>query len=296
MERNDRRRGPRAAIAAPLLVLLVAAAGCGAAGGPPVATGLVVGGVGIDAYLGDYGRWIELQPYGLVWEPDVGPGWAPFSQGHWIWTANGWTWVSYEPFGWVVDHYGDWGYRPALGWFWVPGDVWSPARVEWRTFGDHVAWAPIPPAGIRWDEPWRGLGREAWHVVPLGRLADEHVGRYRLREPFPGFHAGIRFEQRPPERQRVERLGGRRLPEIALRRAPTRYTMPAAPHRGERRGGQEARGQRRGPPRERLHRMVLPPRQERHVQAQRQRVERHRYAHRRQMPAQGRGAGRRHHR
>ena len=33
------------------------------------------------------------------------------------------------------------------GWFWVPGREWGPAWVSWRTGGDSIGWAPIPPRG-----------------------------------------------------------------------------------------------------------------------------------------------------
>ena len=29
-----------------------------------------------------------------------------------------------------------------LGWFWVPGGVYAPARVEWLTYRDYVGWCP----------------------------------------------------------------------------------------------------------------------------------------------------------
>ncbi len=96
-------------------------------------------------YLESYGEWFEMPPYGFVWHPFVVRDWAPFSHGHWMWTNDGWAWVSYEPFGWLVYHYGFWDYRREIGWFWIPGDEWSPARVEWYTSDDYCAWAPLPP-------------------------------------------------------------------------------------------------------------------------------------------------------
>ncbi len=31
------------------------------------------------------------------------------------------------------------------GWVWVPGNVWAPAWVSWRTANSYVGWAPLPP-------------------------------------------------------------------------------------------------------------------------------------------------------
>ena len=36
--------------------------------------------------------------YGAVWFPSVGPGWAPYHNGHWVWVEPwGWTWVDEAP-------------------------------------------------------------------------------------------------------------------------------------------------------------------------------------------------------
>src|SRR4029450_3616844 len=47
--------------------------------------------------------------------------------------------------GWVVYHYGRWAFEPGIGWFWVPGDEWAPAWVNWRYGDEYVGWAPLPP-------------------------------------------------------------------------------------------------------------------------------------------------------
>ncbi|MDX2258817.1 MAG: DUF6600 domain-containing protein [Hyphomicrobiaceae bacterium] len=104
----------------------------------------------------DYGRWFEHPRYGEVWAPDnVDDDWRPYTVGRWAQDdENGWTWVSDEPFGWVVYHYGRWGYDEDLGWFWVPGQRWAPAWVAWRESDDHIGWAPLPPGPDRgYDGP-----------------------------------------------------------------------------------------------------------------------------------------------
>jgi Family of unknown function (DUF6600) len=98
------------------------------------------------------GNWIEVGDYGYGWQPDVAtsdPNWRPYADGYWAYTDVGWTWVSYEDFGWATYHYGRWANLADYGWVWFPGSdlEWGPAWVSWRTGGDHVGWAPLPPRG-----------------------------------------------------------------------------------------------------------------------------------------------------
>jgi len=98
------------------------------------------------------GNWIEVGDYGYGWQPDVAvsdPNWRPYSDGYWAYTDVGWTWVSYEDFGWATYHYGRWSRVSDYGWIWFPGNdlEWGPAWVSWRTGGDYIGWAPLPPRG-----------------------------------------------------------------------------------------------------------------------------------------------------
>ena len=99
--------------------------------------------------LAPYGDWIEVRGYGACWHPYVENEWAPYTDGFWSYTDAGWTWVSHEPFGSIVFHYGRWLLTSA-GWCWVPGSDWAPAWVSWRASGDHIGWAPLPPE-VPWD-------------------------------------------------------------------------------------------------------------------------------------------------
>ncbi|HEX4697623.1 MAG TPA: DUF6600 domain-containing protein [Candidatus Udaeobacter sp.] len=96
------------------------------------------------------GNWIDVEGYGYGWQPDVAtsdPNWRPYSDGYWAYTDYGWTWISYEDFGWATYHYGRWANLADYGWVWIPGEDldWGPAWVSWRTGGDNIGWAPLPP-------------------------------------------------------------------------------------------------------------------------------------------------------
>ncbi len=98
------------------------------------------------------GNWIDVEGYGYGWQPDVAvsdPNWRPYADGYWAYTDYGWTWISYEDFGWATYHYGRWARLADYGWVWIPGSDldWGPAWVSWRTGGDQIGWAPLPPRG-----------------------------------------------------------------------------------------------------------------------------------------------------
>ena len=110
--------------------------------------------VSIDLFYNNLsgGNWIDVADYGYGWQPDVAvsdSNWRPYSDGYWAYTDVGWTWVSYEDFGWATYHYGRWARLADYGWVWFPGSDldWGPAWVSWRTGGDYVGWAPLPPRG-----------------------------------------------------------------------------------------------------------------------------------------------------
>jgi uncharacterized protein DUF6600 len=98
------------------------------------------------------GNWIDVEGYGYGWQPDLAvndQNWRPYADGYWAYTDDGWTWISYEDFGWATYHYGRWANLSDYGWLWFPGEDldWGPAWVSWRTGGDYVGWAPLPPRG-----------------------------------------------------------------------------------------------------------------------------------------------------
>ena len=118
------------------------------------------------AALQDQGDWFGTDSYGYVFQPRAAAAdrnWRPYTDGYWSSTDEGWTWISYEDFGWATYHYGRWTKLASVGWVWVPGYEWAPAWVSWRTSAafdedapdvadqpidpdsDYVGWAPLPP-------------------------------------------------------------------------------------------------------------------------------------------------------
>ena len=115
------------------------------------------------------GSWVDAGDYGYAWQPSIAVSnrdWRPYTDGYWAYTDVGWTWVSNEDFGWATYHYGRWARVRGQGWIWVPGRDWGPAWVSWRTGGDHVGWAPLPPR-----RGYDGSGE----VVYEGRPIDGYV-------------------------------------------------------------------------------------------------------------------------
>ena len=106
------------------------------------------------AELSRFGEWLQTRDYGFVWQPTAlrtDPAWRPYTRGRWVNSDQGWTWLSDEPFGWAVYHYGRWILVAQHGWVWVPGDDWAPAWVSWRQNDDYLGWAPLPPETL-YDE------------------------------------------------------------------------------------------------------------------------------------------------
>lgn len=136
--------------------------------------------------LDEYGEWYKLPKIGWVWVPYADSDWRPFVYGRWVWTADGWMWDSYEPFGWIVCHYGHWYWDDEMGWAWVPGYEWSPARVEWVVTDYDIAWAPLPPPGHVLPPAFTVSADRVWNVVPYARFTDDNVYEFRIVGPRPG--------------------------------------------------------------------------------------------------------------
>jgi hypothetical protein len=126
--------------------------------------------------LEPYGSWVETGSYPYVWVPgDVGPGWSPYTNGHWLYTDDyGWYFESDEPFAPIAYHYGRWAQSPDIGWYWVPGTEWAPAWVSWRHGGDRVGWAPLPPPqsgyAVSFSVYGGDLPQPYWNFVPYNQF------------------------------------------------------------------------------------------------------------------------------
>ncbi|MDQ6809307.1 MAG: hypothetical protein M3Z64_07770 [Verrucomicrobiota bacterium] len=143
--------------------------------------------------LSNDGSWVELGDYGYGWQPNVAVSnrnWRPYSDGYWAYTDVGWTWVSYEDFGWATYHYGRWTRLRDRGWFWIPGTEWGPAWVSWRTGGDYVGWAPLPP-------------RSGGEVVYEGRPVNGHVDLDYDIGPLSYNFVDVRYIGEPLLRERI---------------------------------------------------------------------------------------------
>ena len=192
-----------------------------------------------EADLAPYGRWVNAPEYGQVWVPNANQraDWQPYTDGHWVYTQWGWSFVSEVPWGWAPFHYGRWGWMPTLGWFWVPGFVWAPAWVSWRYNNGHVAWSPYAPRGFRYDRRWPG-----WVTVPA-----QHFTHPIERERVPRVHAGpiVRSARPAPSIQNApERGHAYGPPRNVGRPTPPHATTPRAGG-NQRGGGQKGGGQKR---------------------------------------------------
>jgi hypothetical protein len=150
--------------------------------------------------LSSQGTWVQTDNYGYAWQPDEqDPNWAPYQNGHWVYTDEGWAWVAdaSEPWGWATYHYGRWVNIDGEGWVWVPGYTWAPAWVSWRYGGGYCGWAPLPPdtfVGIDFGgvgfgfhiggdcDTAYGIGPGYYNFLPIGYLGErDYRGHYRNR-------------------------------------------------------------------------------------------------------------------
>ena len=132
--------------------------------------------------LSPYGTWIKDPEYGYVWRPDVDQNeFRPYySNGRWAMTEYGNTWVSNYEWGWAPFHYGRWIHNRYNNWVWIPGTVWGPAWVSWRSGGGYYGWAPLGPSinininiGRRYVTP-----EYYWNFIPARNIYYNNYPRY----------------------------------------------------------------------------------------------------------------------
>jgi hypothetical protein len=161
--------------------------------------------VGVDYFYDNLsgGSWIDVEGYGYCWQPDVAlndQSWRPYTDGYWAYTDDGWTWISYEDFGWATYHYGRWARLSDYGWVWVPGaDLeWGPAWVSWRTGGDYIGWAPLPPRGTDIVYESQPIGPRVDVEFDIGpeyyNFCDvRYIGEPVLRQRIVDYHQNVTY-------------------------------------------------------------------------------------------------------
>lgn len=188
--------------------------------------------------LSPYGSWIDYNPYGYVWVPrHRGYNWRPYSEGHWVWTDYGWTWIADEEWGDIPFHYGRWGMDEDIGWYWVPGTEWGPAWVTWRSNDQYMGWAPLPPgvrfgAGIDFNSQAFDIPFNFWIFIQGSHFQDRDINRYVLPYErnttivnYTTIHNNIYIQNdriinegiRPED---VRRMTGRDVPRYRVQNAP----------------------------------------------------------------------------
>ena len=131
--------------------------------------------------LYDYGSWYNVPGYGWAWRPfGVNSSWVPFSNGIWrLAPHHGFAWVSFEKWGWLPYHFGNWIHAPQ-GWAWIPGTSkqWQPATVAWVRVGNQVGWVPRAPG----DQPNKVPTNIRYGVVtnPVADTTTVLRGPYRV--------------------------------------------------------------------------------------------------------------------
>ncbi|MHB9013980.1 MAG: DUF6600 domain-containing protein [Ignavibacteriaceae bacterium] len=133
--------------------------------------------------LSPYGMWVNYPQYGYVWIPNVDASFSPYAtNGHWIYTDDGWTWISDYPWGWATFHYGRWDYDNVYGWLWVPDNEWGPAWVSWRSSPGYYGWAPLGPGismSIAFGSNYH-VPSERWIFVRDRNFTSPSISRYYI--------------------------------------------------------------------------------------------------------------------
>ena len=127
--------------------------------------------------LSPYGNWVYYGNYGYVWVPGVANFRPYYSNGHWVYTDYGWTWVSDYTWGWAPFHYGRWINDYNYGWMWIPGYQWAPAWVSWRGGGNYYGWAPLGP-GMDANISIGSIPYNDWTFVPSRYISSPRINNY----------------------------------------------------------------------------------------------------------------------
>ena len=192
--------------------------------------------------LSPYGDWVRDARHGYIWLPAVYDDFHPYgSNGHWVMTEYGNTWVSDYDWGWAPFHYGRWYFDDYYqSWAWIPGYEWAPAWVSWRSGGGYYGWAPLGPGvsiNVRINIPTRN-----WIFIPHGRIYHRNV--YGYYAPYANHRTKIKIINRTtvinntvvynnynvyagPSRREVQRVTRQNVPVYQIRssQAPGRASV-----------------------------------------------------------------------
>lgn len=180
----------------------------------------------------EFGIWIDYPGYGQVWHPRVDDFRPYATNGYWIYSSEGWTWVSGYSWGWGPFHYGRWLYDDLYGWLWIPGYEWSPAWVTWGYIDDYFAWAPLMPdvdVYIHFHL-WRP-NNFYWNVCPRRHIYDRDLParierpdrfqdfdrRVSVIENFNPTRTNKQFYSKGPEPVEVEKYTNRKVEVVSLK-------------------------------------------------------------------------------
>ncbi|MGM0466422.1 MAG: DUF6600 domain-containing protein [Acidobacteriota bacterium] len=181
-----------------------------------------------EAELNHYGQWRYHNSHGYVWIPSgISISWRPYYHGRWVWyPIIGWTWVSYEPWGWCVSHYGRWHWSVRLGWYWIPTSRWGPAWVHWYHGPSYIGWSPLSYYGYpgvvinnhyygNYYHNYYPSGSSALTVVRKDQLQARNVSKVALSKSSVSKLSQISMSSKQPTIRPVVNKAGLRTSEAA---------------------------------------------------------------------------------
>ncbi|WPQ65000.1 DUF6600 domain-containing protein [Chitinophaga sancti] len=184
--------------------------------------------------LSPYGNWIDYPGYGHVWSPGMDGEFRPYAtNGHWVYSNEGWMWASDFSWGWAPFHYGRWFYDDAYGWLWIPGYDWSPAWVTWGAVDNYYCWAPLGP-GVGVGAAYGGWRPHDyyWNQVPKDHMYDNDLSRVVTRpnsadrisviNNFSTTHRNNLYYSQGPNVAEVQRYTNRTITPMAIQETRVR--------------------------------------------------------------------------
>ena len=77
-----------------------------------------------------------------------------------------------------------------------------PAVVQWYQYDDYISWAPLPPRGVSYREPWDEKDSRYWHTVNDKVFLNDNVGHFQESHPVTRINGGQRPSTAPPSSPR----------------------------------------------------------------------------------------------